>query len=1129
MKPHFITYLLSFAFAISANAQGNFIRRYIATDSAGSGYICNVDYFDGIGRKTESVNVGAAPGGGDVVFLSDLDAVGNPVKTFCGVAGGGGGAFIPRSEVRELAVNQYGDNCPFSEFVYDRSALNRVVSQTGQGQAWHSQNKAVNFSYFTNVNGDALLDCKRFSVADTRLLTDTVVTVVCKGAFDTGSLFVTRTEDEDGRILYEFKDFDDKVLLSRKVSGKVKLDTYYVYDDCGLLTAVIPPPAVSLFDKNASLTSASTELAKFAYFYIFDWEHNCRAKKLPGCEWQIMVYDNGNKCVMFQDGNLRAEGKAVFTLFDAFGRECVKGITLKSLTLNDCRIDVPVIVRRDLTADSLGGYSVVDNSLKVDCNDLLKVTYYDDYSFIEGKDFENDLSFQVADGYDSNFICNFAPGVSARGLKTGEAVRVLGYDDMLMNTVYYDRHGFVCQSHRQNYLSGCEHSFFLRTFTGKPLKVRRVHDNGRSVKTDVFCYEYDAMERLVRHSVITDGGEETILCRNSYDSLGRIEEQKFGGGNEDFVDHINFDYDIRGNVKSLTSKYFSQTLHYEDDAGTGAVPRFNGNICSAEWTAKEHIDNEVPVLQRYNYDYDGFDRLVSAEYKSFYDGDVNGNIAYKHKSDYSCFFGYNTGGNVTFIFRKGLSDVVTVGDKKTFWFGDFDDIFIDYDGFRMKNALNLCYNPTYEGATHFKADVDKEVTYTYDANGNLTSDLNLGIRKITYNFLNLPEMIYFEDRLRNSISYTYDADGNKLAVTYSLYKNNRRSLSQMKYMGNHVYKDGLLIRTLTDYGYFDRNNSHHYFIKDYRGDIRAVVDSEGNLEEINSYYPYGMLFGASAIADTQPYKYTGKEFERTRGLDLLDFGARFYSPAATKTTTMDPLCEKFYSVSPYTWCNGNPIKLIDKEGKEPTVAEAACIAAHVYGDMPDDILIGGWKVSNKLSELGIELIATDGLVSNFYERTLDDSTTEYVYATAGTTNTKDWENNAKQLIGLSGQYDASVENAQEISKNIGENVELNYVGHSKGGGQAALDAMVTKGTGKGRKAITFNAAGVSIITMVINWVNPFKSNENIDAYIILTDPLNFIQNSNKNLLPKVNGKVHYVKPKDFEAVINGHSINNFIE
>lgn len=66
-----------------------------------------------------------------------------------------------------------------------------------------------------------------------------------------------------------------------------------------------------------------------------------------------------------------------------------------------------------------------------------------------------------------------------------------------------------------------------------------------------------------------------------------------------------------------------------------------------------------------------------------------------------------------------------------------------------------------------------------------------------------------------------------------------------------------------------------------------------------------------------PLKYSAKELDRENGLDLYDSHARFYDSMIGRTTSQDPLAEKYSGVSPYLWCAANPIKFIDKNGKQP--------------------------------------------------------------------------------------------------------------------------------------------------------------------------------------------------------------------
>ena len=91
----------------------------------------------------------------------------------------------------------------------------------------------------------------------------------------------------------------------------------------------------------------------------------------------------------------------------------------------------------------------------------------------------------------------------------------------------------------------------------------------------------------------------------------------------------------------------------------------------------------------------------------------------------------------------------------------------------------------------------------------------------------------------------------------------------------------MLSRLLFDGGYVSFRDSvptYHYYIRDYLGNNRVVADAHGNVEEVNHYYPYGALMGDSRNTGLQPYKYIGKEQDRTHGLDWYAHGTRHYAP-----------------------------------------------------------------------------------------------------------------------------------------------------------------------------------------------------------------------------------------------------------
>ncbi len=96
------------------------------------------------------------------------------------------------------------------------------------------------------------------------------------------------------------------------------------------------------------------------------------------------------------------------------------------------------------------------------------------------------------------------------------------------------------------------------------------------------------------------------------------------------------------------------------------------------------------------------------------------------------------------------------------------------------------------------------------------------------------------------------------------------------------------------------------------------LSGTGTVHQKSEYYPFGMPMAETANSqqEVQPYKFGGKEFERKNGLNLYDFEARQMDPAIGRFTMMDPLAEKYYSVSPYAYCGNNPMRYIDPTGME---------------------------------------------------------------------------------------------------------------------------------------------------------------------------------------------------------------------
>lgn len=112
--------------------------------------------------------------------------------------------------------------------------------------------------------------------------------------------------------------------------------------------------------------------------------------------------------------------------------------------------------------------------------------------------------------------------------------------------------------------------------------------------------------------------------------------------------------------------------------------------------------------------------------------------------------------------------------------------------------------------------------------------------------------------------------------------------------------------------------TYHTYVYDHLGNIRKVVNQDGTVEEQTNYFPYGgVMNDISTSGGVQLKKYNGKRLDRIHGLDRYDYGARYYDAALAMFTTMDPMAEKYYHISPYAYCLNNPIKFIDPDGMDP--------------------------------------------------------------------------------------------------------------------------------------------------------------------------------------------------------------------
>ena len=110
------------------------------------------------------------------------------------------------------------------------------------------------------------------------------------------------------------------------------------------------------------------------------------------------------------------------------------------------------------------------------------------------------------------------------------------------------------------------------------------------------------------------------------------------------------------------------------------------------------------------------------------------------------------------------------------------------------------------------------------------------------------------------------------------------------------------------------------YITDHLGSVRVVVGADGTVIKHNEFLPYGELFNNNdPYLTNNDYLYGGKELQKKFGINLYDSQARFQANTGM-FLSLDPLAEKYYGISPYSYCAGNPVNLVDQGGDTIHVA-----------------------------------------------------------------------------------------------------------------------------------------------------------------------------------------------------------------
>jgi RHS repeat-associated protein len=667
------------------------------------------------------------------------------------------------------------DEIIFSKKEIEASPFDRVLEQRQIDTAW--SNKPVKFGYEANENGEvkkyiATFDYGSFSSAIT--LSSTL--------YGAGQLSKNTVTDEDGNKTIEFKNGQGQVLLVRKMlDATTGADTYYVYNDYNQLAYVLSPKAVQQISQ-ANNTITDVVVNELCYQYRYDARSRLVEKKLPGKDWEWMVYDKQDRLVLTQDGMLRTASNTfstrgwMFTKYDYNNRIVLTGFypnsesrtavqeylnNLPATSLNtlnnEIRLINPVVI---------SGMNVYYRNQAYPSTEtiLLGINYYDTYppeapaipATVLGQ-----YTLAQATGADND--------ASTNSLPTASYVRNIEDTNWTKNYTYYDTMGRAVSTHSINHLGGYTKTETELDFAGVPQKTNTYHlrKSGEIGITVQERFVYDSQNRLKQHFHQVDSNPEQLLAENTYNELSQLSNKKVGSsGGSAPLQNIDYAYNIRGwmthinkdqmQLPDMGGRLFSYRIRYNEKEGLtnpdpvlfpgkDVLPKYNGNIAEVDWRSVENIGNNPSVTpKRYGYAYDKLNRLTAG----YYQNPNNPNSKENTES-----LGYDLNGNITRLYRTSVTEYGSTIPTK------IDDLEYMYAAQNKSNRL-IYINDLSGNATGYEGG-GQEIKY--DVNGNMTEMPDKGISTIKYNYLNLPNQLKMQASIENiTIDSRYRADGVKL-------------------------------------------------------------------------------------------------------------------------------------------------------------------------------------------------------------------------------------------------------------------------------------------------------------------------------------------------------------------------------
>jgi RHS repeat-associated protein len=824
-----------------------------------------VQYFDGLGRKEQSVVWRGSPSQKDLVQLHVYDQYGREAVNYLPYTGGNDSRYkdnplgptyatSPQYSFYQNTTAVATDTKPYAVKVFEPSPLNRMIEEGRAGADWQpdatnsytSSDHTMKASYNSNEANEVLRWTYAFPSSSFPFGKVNSVNGSGQDYYPAKELIKLKTKDEQGNEVITYTDKFQRIVLRRvqyvtspaSINDTNYSSTYYVYDYKSNLVAVIQPEGVKvLATQYFGKTDAEKEtfLAKWAFRYVYDSRNRTAMKHFPGVEPIFLVYDGRNRVVLVQEGNQRKDAAGAitkkdwtYTKYDAHNRPVISGIFTHDAVVDQAGMQsvVNTFYSGTLapakawfeTYTGSGTYGYDNKSFPPALSTTyISVLYYDNYNFkslISGTD-DNYTSGDLTGQETAEFT-----GVA--GQVTGGHLKILGTSTFMWHVNYYDKEHRLIQVKNKNRQGLIDRMTRLYDFAGQILQEKFVTNHSTTSTIVTRRYEYDHSGREIRVWNKMGTGAEVLLVKKEYNELGQLIDKKLHSTNAEATDalqSVDYRYNIRGWLTKINEAdvavkatgdtdhdYFGMELVYNKTfAGISSTPSFNGNISALQWSKGDRSVRR----QSYVFNYDPMSRMLDANHFDY--KVTNGVAAWESVGNaYGENVTYDYNGNVSTLTRRGFTGALV------------DNLSYTYNGNQL-SFVNDSSSPTL-GFLNGNTGTDD---FSYDWNGNIDMDKNKGLNtkgNISYNHMNLVQEVV---KGSEKVKYIYDAKGRKLAQ--QLYDAAGTVVKTTEYKGENVYEDNALKFVRHPEGRIIPNGTgweYQYDLKDHLDNVRITFTNK---------------------------------------------------------------------------------------------------------------------------------------------------------------------------------------------------------------------------------------------------------------------------------------------------------------